>query len=59
MDALDSVLAVAGLELQPQEADMLRRQYASYRESLKPLFEADLSDEEVAGRFMPDAEGAR
>ncbi len=56
MDALDSVLALAGLELQPQEADRLRRQYASYRESLTPLFEADLSDEEVAGRFVPDAE---
>ena len=56
MDAFDSVLALAGLQLPPEEADMLRRQYHSYRESLAPLFEADLSDEEVAGQFVPDAE---
>ena len=45
----------AGLSMSDDELQQLRTFYDAFEERLKPLYEADLSEEEVAGIFLPRA----
>lgn len=54
MDTFETMLECAGLglSLSRAEIDRLRPYYKDYAGAFKPLYEADLQDEEVAGRFI-------
>ena len=43
----------AGLELPDDELKQVKAFYDAFEERMGPLHAADLSDEEVAGRFLP------
>lgn len=45
----------AGLSMPDDELQELKRLYDALMERMKPLQEADLSEEEVAGIFLPRA----
>lgn len=47
----------AGLSMSDDELQQLRTFYDAFEERLKPLYEADLSEEEVSGIFLPRASG--
>ena len=47
----------AGLSMSEDELQQLRTFYDAFEERLKPLYEADLSEEEVSGIFLPRASG--
>lgn len=48
----------AGLSMPDDELQELKRFYDAFQERLQPLYEADVSEEEVAGTFLPGASGA-
>ena len=47
----------AGLSMPDDELHELKRFYDAFQERLQPLYEAVLSEEEVAGIFLPGASG--
>ncbi len=51
-DTFETMLERAGLSLAAAEVERLRPYYEQYRENFQVVYEADLDDEEVAGRFV-------
>jgi hypothetical protein len=47
----------AGLEMPDNELQQLRVFYDAFQDRMTPLHDADLSEEEVAGIFLPSASG--
>ena len=47
----------AGLSIPDAELLELKRLYDAFQERLQPLYDTDLSEEEVAGIFLPGASG--
>ena len=51
-DTFETMLERAGLSLPADEVERLRPYYAQYVANFQVVYEADLADEEVAGRFV-------